>query len=49
MQDFFFKEHKKGREVFRTYKLHILLAVELDNNYKTEKGDIIGTISVFFC
>ena len=54
---------KKGREVFRTCKLHTLLAVESrgtcklhtllavesrQNNYKTERVDIIGTISDVF-
>ena len=45
----FLKSTKKGREVFRTCKLHTLLAVESrQNNYKTEKVDIIGTISDVF-
>ena len=40
------KSTKKGREVFRTCKLHTLLAVESrQNNHKTEKIDIIDTIS----
>ena len=46
MQEFFLKSTKKGREFFRTCKLHILLAVKSrQNNYKTERVDIIGTIS----
>ena len=48
MKEFFLKSTKKGREVSRTCKLHILLAVESrQNNHKTERADIIGTIS--FC
>ncbi len=42
MKEFFLKSTKKGREVFRTCKLHTLLAVESrQNNYKTERVDII--------
>ena len=45
----FLKSAKKGREVFLTCKLHTLLAVESrQSNYKTEKVDIIGTISDVF-
>ena len=45
----FLKSTKKGRELFRTCKLHTLLAVEFrQNNYKTEKVDIIDTISDVF-
>ena len=44
-----FKSTKKGREVFRTCKLHTLLAVESrQNTNKTEKVDIRGTISDVF-
>ena len=46
---FFLKSTKKGREVFRTCKLQTLLAVESrQNNYKTERVDIIGTINDVF-
>ena len=45
----FLKSTKKGSEVFRTCKLHTLLAVESrQNNYKTERVAIIGTISDVF-
>ena len=45
----FLKSTKKGREVFRTCKLHTLLAVESrQNNDKTERVDIIGSISDVF-